>query len=233
MSILQACRSLPSARLFGWVADNFSATEEIKALHFDALFCTDSGFLPQAKKLCPAFYLPLCANDAIFQPASRPAYQEPFFVGQANAERMRYLAACTTPCQIYGKAWDTKRLSQHNVHNKKLSLAQAATLLQKSLCPFNMAFSSNNVHGLNFRVFELGAAQKVILTSACADLEKCYQPGTEALAYHTPEELDTWLAKITRNPSQYTAIAQAGYERTMQEHTYARRLQQWMEIIRK
>ena len=232
LSILQACRSATSALFVGWVADVFKAIDEFKALHLDALFCTDTGFLQEAKKLCPAFYLPLCANADIFRPIERPAYQEPFFVGQANPERMRYLQHCPTPCQIYGKGWDKKLLSQHAVHNKKLSLTQAATFIQKSLCPLNMAFSPNNVDGINFRVFELGAARKVILTSACADLEKCYTPGKEALAYNSPEELADWVAKITRNPSQYTAIAQAGYERTLKEHTYPQRLQQWADMIR-
>ena len=232
-SILQACRSVTSALFTGWVADKFALDDERTQNNFDAFFCTDTGFLRRAQRFCPSFYLPLCANAEIFCPSPQPAYLEPFFVGQANEERIKFLADCRTPCLIYGKAWDKKLLSQHKVHNRKLSPEKAALFVQKSLCPFGMAFSSNNVNGLNFRVFELGAARKVILTNTSADLELCYRPKTEALTYDTPEELSEWLAKITRNPSQYTDIAQAGYERTMKEHTYQHRLKQWMDIIQK
>ena len=232
-SILQACRSAEQALFTGWVADNFAADEALKNLRFDALFYSDSGFKNQSDILCSSFYLPLCANQNIFHPATKPAYREPFFVGVANPERIAYLAACQTPCTVYGKGWDKKALAQHNVRNKKLTLQQASEFVRESLCPFNMSFSSNNVNGLNFRVFELGAAKKLILTNAASDLERCYHIGTEALAYASPEEFSELTAKITRNPSHYADIAQAGHDRTLREHTYVQRMQQWLNIIQK
>ena len=232
-SILQACRSAEKALFTAWIADNFDVSEDLKKLRFDALFYTDSGFRWKTQQICPSFYLPLCANPNIFHPASRPAYREPFFVGVANPERIAYLAACQTPCTIYGKGWDKKVLAQHHVFNKKLTLQQASEFVRESLCPFNMSFSSNNVNGLNFRVFELGAARKLILTNAAKDLERCYHIGTEALAYSSPEEFSDLTAKIIRNPSRYEDIAQAGYDRTLHEHTYIQRMHQWLNIVQK
>lgn len=231
-SLLKTCRAASSARFVGWVADNFASTDE-RAPLFDALFCTDTGFLPQALEICPSFYLPLCANTDIFYPGSEPATEAPFFVGQANKKRIRYLKRSKTPCLIYGKGWDKQALSQHQVHNTKLSLQEAAIHVQKSTCPFSMAFSSNNVNGLNFRVFELGAAKKVILTNYSNDLERCYHIGTEALTYKNPAELSCLVSRITHNPAKYEKIAQAGYERTLRDHTYQRRLQQWLDIMQK
>ncbi len=216
-----------------WAADKFLANEKARAVHLNALFCTDTGFLDDAKDFnCPAYYLPLCAEDKL-STFDKGTALPPFFVGVANEKRIAYFKQCQTPCLIYGVGWPKSELSQHEIHNHKISTKKAAQMMLHSVAPINMAFSSNNKNGLNFRPFEVGVLGKLIMDCGAKDFPLCYEIGKEAVSYTTKEEFSALLADILKNPKKYVKIAHAGHIRTMRDHTYKARLTQMLNYIKK
>lgn len=63
------------------------------------------------------------------------------------------------------------------------------------------------------------------------DLALCYQLQTEAVTYRTAEDFARLIADIVATPDKYAQIAQAGYRRTMAEHTATKRVAQLMQLI--
>ena len=217
-----------------WAADKFMKKEKILAKHLDALFCSDTGYMKRAKDFaCPVYYLPLCADTNIFQNKNVKKTLPPVFVGSANPLRIKYFKACQEKCLIYGTGWNKKLLSQHEVHNCKVSAKKAAQMVEQSVLPINLGFSKNNINGLNFRPFEIGAIGSLIVTNNVPDLKLCYKIGKEALSYKTPSDFNKLLKDIVRNPQKYEKIAKAGYERTMKDHIYPARLEKMLSYIMK
>jgi spore maturation protein CgeB len=82
------------------------------------------------------------------------------------------------------------------------------------------------------RHFEIPACGGFMMTARADDLEKFYTPGEEIVFYENERDL---AAKIRyylspEHEAERVAIARAGYERTLREHTYEKR---FMDIFQK
>jgi len=226
-------KDFPKLPRVGWVSDAFGTDQKKKADYLDILFCSDTGYLKATKDFtCESLYLPLCADETVFVNRHLPRLCPPFFAGVANPIRNKYLKAVQSKCLIYGSRWPKKEMPQHEVHNYKLQHKKMQDFINKTVAPINLTFSPNIISGLNFRVFEIACCGGLILVNDMPDLHLCYQVGKEAVVYRTPEDLNSLVKDIAKNPQKYEAIAQAGYERTMREHTYSKRLEQMMKIIK-
>ncbi len=231
-ALLEVMKRYPHIKTIGWQGDAFGSRERTKGDMLDILFCTDTGFMPAAESFrCQTEYLPLCADETIFQNQNLPKTVPPFFVGVANPKRTTYLAACRQKCLVYGKGWDTAKLAQHEVHNETIAHDKLNDFIGRTIAPLNLAFSVNNINGLNFRPFEIGAAGGLIMTNACPDLALCYDVGKEAVAYHSPSDFADLIDDIVAHPEKYDRIAKAGYERTLKDHTYTNRCQTILDKI--
>ena len=227
----QILDEFPNIPRIGWVGDAFETKEKERANYLNILFCTDTGYLKNAKTFkCQSFYLPLCVDETVFVNRHLSKTIPPFFVGIANEIRISYLKAIKNTCLIYGRGWP--HMSQHEIHNHRISYKKAQNFINRSIAPININLSKNNVNGLNFRVFEIPSCGGLILMNDMPDLHLCYQVGKEAIVYKTPEELNKLIEDIIKQPKKYEKIALAGYERTMREHTYTKRLEQMFEILR-
>ncbi len=228
--LLEAMKRYPHIKAVGWQGDAFDSKSKAKGDCLDMLFCTDTGFIPVAQSFqWRADYVPLCADETLFQPQNHPKTLPPFFVGEANPKRMDYLSACRQRCLIYGKGWDIQKLSQHEVYNEKIAHDKLADCVNKTIVPINLAFSVNNVNGLNFRPFEMGASGCLIMANDCADFSLCFDVGREAVTYRNPAEFADLMDDIVANPDKYARIAKAGYQRVLKEHTFTHRCQTMLD----
>jgi len=58
-----------------------------------------------------------------------------------------------------------------------------------------------------------------------------FEPGREVVAYRTPDECAELIRHYLDDPAERTAIAQAGHQRTLKEHTYARRMAELVRLV--
>ena len=68
------------------------------------------------------------------------------------------------------------------------------------------------------------------MTSKADDLEKFYEPGREMVLYENVNDFVDKVRYYLAHDEEREKIAQAGYARTLQEHTYAKRFE---EIFKK
>lgn len=228
--ILDAFPDIPK---IGWAGDAFGEGQRKKGEKLSVLFCSDSGYLEKCQDWsCQSFFLPLCADETVFKNKGLKRTEPPFFVGVGNEKRIEYLSAVQDKIVIYGSRWPVDKLSQHEVHNRKIPLQIVQGFISRTLVPINIAFSTNNIHGLNFRTFEIPASGGLIMVNESKDLSACYQIGIEAVTYKTPADLNNLIHDIVQHPDKYQKIAEAGYRRTMKEHTYSKRLEQMFTILK-
>ena len=225
--------AFPNVPKIGWAGDAFGEKQRKKGEKLSVLFCSDSGYLEKCQDWsCQSLFLPLCADETVFKNEALKRTAPPFFIGVGNEKRIEYLAAVQDKMVIYGAGWPVDKLSQHEVHNHKIPHHVIQGFINRTIAPVNMSFSKNVINGLNFRTFEVSACGGLIVLNEVGDLEKCYQIGTEAVTYKTPEDLNNLVHDIMQHPDKYQKIAEAGYQRTIKEHTYSKRLEQMFTILK-
>lgn len=80
--------------------------------------------------------------------------------------------------------------------------------------------STEQIKGRNFEVPGTGG---FLLTQHAAHLEDYYEPGREVVSFHSTEEMIEKVRYYLTHDAERTAIAEAGYQRTLSSHTYQRR----------
>jgi spore maturation protein CgeB len=81
------------------------------------------------------------------------------------------------------------------------------------------------------RLFEATGVGTLLLTDAKVNLPYMFTPGKEVVAYRTTEECVELARYYLENEAERRAIAQAGQQRTLAEHTYFRRMQELVDIL--
>jgi hypothetical protein len=76
----------------------------------------------------------------------------------------------------------------------------------------------------NMRLFEATGSGALLLTDGKVNLPEMFEPGREVAVYRSPEECADLIKFYLENEKDREAIARAGQERTLREHTYARRM---------
>ena len=83
----------------------------------------------------------------------------------------------------------------------------------------------------NIRLYEATAMGAMLITDWKENLPEMFEPGKEVVAYRSPEECAELIQYYQGHDAERKAIAHAGQQRTLQEHTYARRMRELTEIV--
>ena len=84
---------------------------------------------------------------------------------------------------------------------------------------------------INARHFEIPACKGFMLTSFADDLDKYYEPGKEIIVYDGVSDLIDKVRYYLSREDERLEIAAAGYERTIQNHTYEARFKELFDKI--
>lgn len=79
---------------------------------------------------------------------------------------------------------------------------------------------TEQIKGRNFEVPGTGG---FLLTQQAADLEHYYDLGREVVCFHSTQEMIEQVRHYLTHDDERTAIAEAGYQRTVRDHTYQQR----------
>jgi spore maturation protein CgeB len=81
------------------------------------------------------------------------------------------------------------------------------------------------------RVYLMLGFGAFLLHPYCTDLAKEYVEGKELVFYRDRSDLHDKVAYFLAHPEERLAIAQAGYERTLRDHTYTKRCERLIELV--
>ena len=85
-------------------------------------------------------------------------------------------------------------------------------------------------HANNMRLFEATGVGTCLLTEEKANLGDMFEPGREVLTFTSNRDCVEQLGTILSDDARRQALAEAGHQRTLREHTYAARMAEILEI---
>jgi len=85
----------------------------------------------------------------------------------------------------------------------------------------------------NMRLYEATGVGALLITDWKENLIEMFEPGKEVVAYRTTEECVEMVKYYLEREEERKAIASAGQERILREHTYYQRTKELVEILQK
>ena len=85
--------------------------------------------------------------------------------------------------------------------------------------------------GLNRRTFEIAAIGAAQVVDSRTDLPRHFADGTEVLVYQNPKELHGHVGRMLQDEKQREAVAAAGRQRAISNHTYMHRMHELLRAV--
>ncbi|MBB4631497.1 glycosyltransferase family protein [Sphingosinicella soli] len=182
-------------------------------------------------------YFPFGVNEALHLPAAVGKDFDVSFVGGWHPYRqwlVDRLRRSGLKVEAAGYGWPAGVLSQThmvdwfnrsriNLNLSNSSSWDARYLLSSPRALLNSLRSPKMGEQLKARAFEINACRAFQLSYYVDGLERCYRIGEEIAIYLDPDDLVRKLYYYLEDEGLRHAIAEAGYARTLAEHSYASR----------
>ncbi|MCW1967592.1 MAG: glycosyltransferase [Anaerolineae bacterium] len=104
-------------------------------------------------------------------------------------------------------------------------------VLRNAKIALNIHADSSPTHASNGKLFETTGVGTLLVTDWRDNLPQLFTPGSEVLAYRSPDEAAELIRYYLTHDTEREAIAAAGQRRTLGNYTYAHRARQLVEII--
>jgi hypothetical protein len=101
----------------------------------------------------------------------------------------------------------------------------------RAINSYKIHFNKNIRDDINYRTFETCGCKTFLLTNYTPNLEKLFEIDKEVVIYNNLNEIDEKVKYYLENDSERNKIAEAGYLRVKNEHTYYHRAKKLIEII--
>jgi len=85
----------------------------------------------------------------------------------------------------------------------------------------------------NGRLYEATGMGALLMTDWKENLHELFEPGKEVVAYHSSDQCAELVTHYLEHDNEREAIARAGQQRTLREHTEYQRTQELIEIVGK
>lgn len=103
--------------------------------------------------------------------------------------------------------------------------------LARSRVTLNRHINVAENHANNMRLYEATGTGAMLLTDDKDNLGELFDVGREVVSYRTADEAVALIRHYSENPDEAAAIARAGQQRTLREHTYAKRMEELVPIL--
>jgi len=233
---------------FNWFADDHWRFDDFSsrwAPCFTFVSTTDANAVPKYKSIGYRNILltQWGANPRVYTRGNGRIEHGVTFVGQAHGDRPAIVAALEkkgVPVQVWGTHWNVRRWHMYGrklglIPSKSLERITNATrttqeemirIFQTSRINLNLSASSqtapNQIKGRNFELPACGGFQ---ISGHAERLGEFFEIDKEIVCYKRNEELLEKVQYYLDHEKERAAMADAGYERTIRDHTYEQRFE--------
>lgn len=134
--------------------------------------------------------------------------------------------------------WDSHKFKlfpaslKRNIHPPIYGMDMYNTFSENKIV-YNIHVNNSGNEAANMRLFEATGAGACLLTDAKESLPGIFVPDEEVITYSSKQECAEKAKWLIANPDKCRAIAQAGLNRTLKDHTYYNRAPIFAEEIKK
>lgn len=219
-----------------WFCDDhwrFESYSQYMAPAFTWVATTASSALPKYERIGyrNVIHTQWACNHFSYRKLDLPLLYDVTFVGQPHGDRRAVidkLRRAGIDVKVWGYGWETGRLTQEemirvfNQSRINLNLSNASLKgLRHRLLPWSAPH--DQIKGRNFEIPGCGGFQ---LSGHADNLGDYFEIGREIVCFETTKELIEKVRYYLAHEAERQAIAEAGYKRTLAEHTYERRFQE-------
>lgn len=220
------------------------------ACHYASLF---DHFLVSGTDALRRLRLAGHKNVHLFPFACEPLYHKPIelsaaegeqlcsdvcFVGSMYPGRMRMLEKISDfNIAIWGPRWNEVADDfplYHLVRGGSLDVDGWVSVYAATKIALNniSSFAPYVDNMMNTRLFEILACRKLQLVDTRDDVLMYFTSGDELVCYSSIDELRSQIVYYLNHPEKAQEIAESGYRKVMQLHTYDHRVRELMDIIK-
>lgn len=179
-------------------------------------------------------------------------------IGSLHPQRARLVEMLLeqSPLEVWGAEWPSRTrdrlhmwLARHGIswgrkgHLWRLLARHGAKLhescfgrdyyqiLGRSQLVFNSHISCSSQDASNMRLFEATGMGACLITDWKPNLKDLFEPDVEVATYRSSEECVEKVTYLLQHPAVRESIAAAGQKRTLQDHTYSRRMKKLETIL--
>lgn len=153
-----------------------------------------------------------------------------YFIGRqaAETERLRTLNELAKHFRVdLYTGSDSSLLHNVRVHGRIDSLQQMPKVFRLSKINLNITLRSI-ASGMPLRIFDILGCGGFLMTNYQPELTEHFEIGRDLEAYSSPEELVDKCSYYLSHETERQRIAQNGYQRVKEAHTYQKRLQEML-----
>lgn len=103
----------------------------------------------------------------------------------------------------------------------------------KSINSYKIHFNRNIADDLNYRTFETLGCDTFLLTNETAGLSSIFEVGKNIITYSNEWDLFDKISYYLKNDTERKKISELGYKHVLNNHTYYKRMNYFIEIVRK
>jgi hypothetical protein len=103
----------------------------------------------------------------------------------------------------------------------------------ESINKYKIHFNRNISDDLNYRTFETLGCQTFLLTNHTPGLDELFEIGKHLITYDSADDLIQKINYYLNNETERNEIAKNGYDHVVNNHTYFKRMKQFIKIIKK
>jgi hypothetical protein len=162
------------------------------------------------------------------------------FVGQltrAHASRQHWLEHLCQRLPVHVWVPSTNGLRKDSpvlrCHQGAVWGIEMYEIFHKSLITLNHHIDVADAYAGNGRLFEATGMGTLLVTDWKKNLHEMFEPGKEVVAYRSAEECAEIVQYYLEHNEERDAIARAGQQRTLRDHTYYQRMQEFANIVQK
>lgn len=208
---------------------------------YDRIISALPSIVEKAKTLgVPATFLPL-GFDARWATKSDTKTREidAVFVGSftrlqpTTAPLLRAIAEAIPSFRVYGTAKPDvlEAAGLTNRYHGPVWGSEMFAVLGNSKIVVNRHGTVAGPYAANMRMFETTGSGAALITESKSNLQDLFDVGTEVMAYNDIDEAVEIAVSMLADPDRLSALAHAGQQRTLREHTYDRRAESLIEVF--
>lgn len=104
-------------------------------------------------------------------------------------------------------------------------------IFHNSLIVLNHHIGEAEDNANNMRLYEATGMGALLVTDNKKNLSDLFQPGEEVVGYSDAEDCFRRVQHFLESETERTAVALAGQRRTLRDHTYRRRMEQFVDLV--
>ncbi len=208
----------------------------------DLIFTSFPHFVPRFRALgIPSYYQPLGFDKRVWETLQQHDIKQDvpltFVGGISTLHRKGYNLLETISQQVPLNIWgygaealpENSNLKRRH-HGEVWGLDMFATL-KRSKITLNRHIDVAENNANNMRLFEATGCGALLITDEKDNLSDLFETGKEIVTYSSPEEAIEKIRYYNDHPDEASKIAKAGQERTFNDHSYEKRMEQTAEIL--